>query len=204
MADSKDRKPVVSIVSLTYNHAPYIRECLDGFLMQKTDFPFEVIIHDDASTDGTSDIIREYAAKYPDIIKPIIQTENQYSKHRNFFKILTDVINHGQGEYVALCEGDDYWTDENKLQKQFDVLESNRNAGLCYTGVKCLKDGAFSDNKTYTKYFKTFNQLLFDGNCIPTLTTVFRKSLFQLLWVLYLTSRRYKAIKDNLPSRVMI
>lgn len=75
--------PLVSIVSLTFNHAPYIRECLDGFVMQKTDFPFEIIIHDDASTDDTADIIREYAEKYPHLFRPILQKENQYYRHRN-------------------------------------------------------------------------------------------------------------------------
>ena len=75
-----EKTPLVSVCSLAYNQAPYIRECLDGILMQKTNFAFELLIHDDASTDGTADIIREYEAKYPDIVKPIYQTENQYSK----------------------------------------------------------------------------------------------------------------------------
>ena len=75
-----ENRPLVSVLTLAYNHAPYIRECLDGILMQKTDFAFEILIHDDASTDGTADIIREYESKYPDIIKPIYQNENQYSK----------------------------------------------------------------------------------------------------------------------------
>jgi glycosyltransferase involved in cell wall biosynthesis len=73
-------KPIVSISCITYNHAPFIRECLEGFLMQKTNFSFEILIHDDASTDGTKDIIEEYAAKYPELIFPIYQSENQYSK----------------------------------------------------------------------------------------------------------------------------
>lgn len=121
--------PVVSICCATYNHVHFIRQCLDGFVMQKTDFPFEVLIHDDASTDGTQDIIREYEAKYPDIIKPIYQKENQYSKGVR----VSLVYNYSRvrGKYVALCEGDDYWTDPYKLQKQVDFLEAHPDYVMC-------------------------------------------------------------------------
>jgi len=102
--------PLVSICCLTYNHAPYIRDAIEGFLMQKTNFPVEILIHDDASTDGTADIIREYETRYPDIIKPIYQTENQYSKG---VKISWEYqFSRARGKYIALCEGDDYWTDK--------------------------------------------------------------------------------------------
>lgn len=113
-------KPVVSICCITYNHEPYIEDALEGFLIQETDFPFEILIHDDASTDRTADIIREYEAKYPKLIKPIYQVENQYSKGRRalgFFQGLSDA------PYLAICEGDDYWLDPEKLQKQVDYLE---------------------------------------------------------------------------------
>ena len=116
--------PLVSICSITYNHAPYIRQCLDGFLMQKTNFKYEIIIHDDASTDGTAEIIKEYAEKYPDLIIPILQTENQYSKGLRGFYVRF-VFPRAKGRYIALCEGDDYWTDPLKLQKQVDFLEAN-------------------------------------------------------------------------------
>ena len=103
-------EPLVSICCLTYNHAPYIRDAIEGFLMQKTNFPVEILIHDDASTDGTADIIREYETRYPDIIKPIYQTENQYSKG---VKISREYqFSRARGKYIALCEGDDYWTDK--------------------------------------------------------------------------------------------
>lgn len=119
----------VSVVCNVYNHAPYLRSALDGFVMQQTDFPFEVLIHDDASTDGSQDIIREYEEKYPDIIKPIYQTENQYSQ-----KIpinLTYQIPRIKGKYVAVCEGDDYWTDPLKLQKQHDFLATHPDYSMC-------------------------------------------------------------------------
>lgn len=118
-----NKTPLVSICCLTYNHAPYIRKCLDGFMMQKVDFPFEVLIHDDASTDGTQDIVREYEKKYPEIIKPIYQTENQYSKGVSIS--YSYQFSRAKGKYVALCEGDDYWIDSYKLQKQIKFLEEN-------------------------------------------------------------------------------
>jgi glycosyltransferase involved in cell wall biosynthesis len=99
----------VSVVCPTYNHELYIREALEGFLMQETNFPFEIIIHDDASTDSTATIIREYASKYPAIIRPIFQSENQYSK--GGFKPGEYAAGFAKGEYIALCKGDDYWVD---------------------------------------------------------------------------------------------
>lgn len=127
-------KPLVSICSITYNHAPYIRQCLDGFLMQKTNFPFEIIINDDCSTDGTTEIIKEYAAKYPDLIKPIFHDENQYQKGvRGIF--VKFVFPKAQGKYLALCEGDDYWTNPLKLQKQVDWLETHPDCNLVFSNA---------------------------------------------------------------------
>lgn len=126
--------PLVSIYCLTYNHEQYIRDCLDGFLMQKTDFSFEVIVHDDASTDNTQAIIREYAENYPKIIKPIYQTENQYQQHVSIIKQF--VLPKVRGKYVAICEGDDYWTDSNKLQSQVDLLENHPKCHFCVCGVQ--------------------------------------------------------------------
>lgn len=123
--------PLVSICTITYNHSQYIRECLDGFLMQKTNFAFEVLIHDDASTDGTEEIIREYEAKYPEIIKPIYEKENQWVKGRRGSNVFN--FPRARGKYIALCEGDDYWTDPLKLQKQVDFLEGNPEYGLVHT-----------------------------------------------------------------------
>ncbi|GHV23843.1 hypothetical protein AGMMS49959_18350 [Planctomycetales bacterium] len=131
--------PLVSIICPTYNHAKFIRQCLDGFVMQKTNFPVEVLIHDDASTDGTADIIREYEQKYPDLIKPIYQTENQWSKNRlNVSKICCEMYCNSQSKYIASCEGDDYWTDPSKLQKQIDFLENNDNYSICFCSARVL------------------------------------------------------------------
>ena len=120
---------LVSVCCTIYNHKPYVRQCLDGFIMQKTKFPIEILIHDDASTDGTQDVIREYEEKYPDIIKPIYQKENQYSKGVPIS--LTYNWSRAKGKYIATCEGDDYWTDPYKLQKQVDFLESHPDYVMC-------------------------------------------------------------------------
>lgn len=120
--------PLVSICCITYNHASFIRQCLDGFLMQQG-IDHEILIHDDCSTDGTTEIIREYAAKYPDIIKPLYETENQYSKG-----VWVDGFNYrrAKGKYIAYCEGDDYWTDPLKLQKQVDFMDSHPEYSVCF------------------------------------------------------------------------
>ena len=134
--------PLVSIRCLVYNHEPYLRRCLDGFVMQKTNFPFEAIVHDDASTDGSAAIIREYAEKYPSIIKPIYETENQYSKRDDSLVKSMDAAMHLDSKYVALCEGDDYWTDPDKLQKQVDALESHPECTIAFSRVHVIdKDG---------------------------------------------------------------
>lgn len=118
----------VSVFCLAYNHEKYIRETLEGFVSQKTNFNFEVLVHDDASTDETTNIIREYEKKYPHIIKPIYQKENQYSKGGNLsYRYLYP---RAKGKYVALCEGDDYWTHSLKLQMQYDFLENHPEVSL--------------------------------------------------------------------------
>lgn len=119
----------VSVVCNVYNHAQYLRDALEGFVMQKTTFPFEVLIHDDASTDESAEIIREYEEKYPELIFPIYQTENQYSQKVPIN--MTYQIPRIRGKYVAVCEGDDYWTDPEKLQKQVDFLDAHGDYTLC-------------------------------------------------------------------------
>lgn len=115
-------RPIVSVCCVTYNHEAFIEDALEGILMQETNFPFEILIHDDASTDKTVDVIREYEANYPKIIKATYQTENQFSIGRRWFHYL---IPEAKGKYIATCEGDDYWTDPKKLQIQVDFLEQN-------------------------------------------------------------------------------
>ena len=167
--------PLVSVRCITYNHEPYIAQALDGFLMQKTNFPFEVIVHDDASTDKTADVIREYEKKYPKIIKPIYQTENQYSKRDGSIGRILDVA--CKGKYIAFCDGDDYWIDENKLQMQVDFLENNPDYGMCYTKAIMYEQ----NNKKYQgiwgmKSSENINELIYVVG-IPTLTVVFSSKI---------------------------
>ena len=121
----------VSIICSVFNHGKYIRRCLEGFVSQKTNFNYEVLIHDDASTDNSAQVIREFEEKYPEIIKPIYQTENQFSK-----KIpinITYQFPRVKGKYIAICEGDDYWVDEYKLQKQVDYMDAHPDCTFCFT-----------------------------------------------------------------------
>lgn len=137
----------VSVLCLTYNHEKYIRQCLDGFIMQKTNFPFEVIVHDDASTDNTAAIVREYEEKYPDIIKPIYETENQYSKGVRITS--TIMFPKAKGKYLAFCEGDDFWVDPLKLQKQYDAMEANPDCHMCVCKVRCVDESGVNNIRHY-------------------------------------------------------
>ena len=120
---------MVSIICNTYNQEKYIADALESFIMQKTDFKYEVLVHDDASTDNTANIIREYEVKYPDIIKPIYQKENKYSQ--GVFIGEKYQYPRAKGKYMAFCEGDDFWTDPYKLQKQVEALESHPECDIC-------------------------------------------------------------------------
>lgn len=136
-------KPLLTIRCMAFNHAPFIRQCLEGFVMQKTNFPFEAVVHDDASTDGTADIIREYAERYPHIIKPIFEKENLWNKGDGSLQRVMDAAM--RGKYVAWCEGDDYWTDPHKLQSQVDFLESHPEFSMAFHTVRVVYE---DDDKT--------------------------------------------------------
>jgi glycosyltransferase involved in cell wall biosynthesis len=173
-----DRNPLVSIICTTYNHEKYIAQALEGFLMQKTNFSFEIIVHDDASTDNTANILREYEARFPELIFPIYQIENQYSKQD--INIWADItFPKARGEYIAICEGDDYWIDPLKLQKQLDFLEKNQEYGMCYTKCKnFFQESGEIQKKSWGGNGVSFNELM-NSNCIPTLTTVIRVKLLE-------------------------
>ncbi len=177
-------KPLVSICCLSYNHEKYIAQALESFLMQKTNFPFEILVHDDASPDKSQSIIKEYESKYPHIIKPIYQSENQKSRlkygmnpHFNFPR--------AKGKFIAMCEGDDYWIDPLKLQKQVDFLENNPNCNLCVTNGKIYHQDSNTysfftvpkkqinrDNKVSLKYIFSKRGVVF-----PTASYLFRKNI---------------------------
>lgn len=166
--------PLVSINCLVYNHEPYLRDCFEGFVIQKTDFPFEILVHDDASTDKSALIISEYTEKYPSLFLPIYQKENQYSKGVK----VSDTFQYprAKGKYIALCEGDDYWTDPMKLQKQVDFLEANPEYGLVYSKVKVYKECLNDISSELGSEVRSLNELIC-SNRIPTLSTCFKKDL---------------------------
>ncbi len=130
------KNPVVSVHMITYNHEPYIREAIEGVMMQKTDFEFELVIGEDCSQDKTREICFEYQKKYPDKIRVLWWHENVSVFGGNARRVTA----HCRGEFIAFCEGDDYWIDPLKLQKQVDVMRKCPNVGLCFTGAKIYKE----------------------------------------------------------------
>jgi glycosyltransferase involved in cell wall biosynthesis len=131
--------PLLSICCATYNHERYIRDAIESFLIQETDFPIEIIIHDDASTDDTAIIVRDYADKYPNLIIPIFQKENQYSQGKRIFGSF--LYPRVRGKYIAFCEGDDYWISPHKLQRQIDYMESHPECRITFHPVDVIFDG---------------------------------------------------------------
>ncbi len=167
---------LVSISCLTYNHEPYIRKCLDSFLMQKTDFKFEIVIHDDASTDGTAEIIKEYQSMYPTIFNPTYQNVNQYSQG---VKVMWEYnAPKWRGKYVAFCEGDDFWIDPLKLQKQVDFLEKNPDFSIVCHNAQVIYDDTKKRSRLLSRIKKnteiSMKEILNNWD-IATSSIVFRK-----------------------------
>lgn len=170
----------VSIICNSYNHGPYIKDALDSFVMQKTNFQYEVLIHDDASTDNTADVIYEYEKMYPELIKPIYQSENKYSKGINIMK--TYQLARMQGDYIALCEGDDYWTDTSKLQKQYDAMENHSELDICAHAATKIRA---SNGQKLDVIAPSSKQTIFDtgtviaggGGFVATNTLFYRRKL---------------------------
>lgn len=172
-------QPLVAIHCLVYNHEPYLRDCLEGFVMQQTNFPFVAIVHDDASTDNSAAIIREYEEKYPNIIKPIYETENQYSKQDGSLgRIMNAAIEATGAKYVAMCEGDDYWTDPLKLQKQVDFMEENPEYSICFHKVNTLIQATGELKEEFVVRDMPEKSTILDlaeGNYIHTPSVLYRK-----------------------------
>lgn len=171
---------MVSIVCNTFNQVNYIRSAMNGFLMQQTTFPIEILVHDDASTDGTAEIVNEYAKKYPDIVKPILQTENQYSKQVAISEKFQ--FCRAKGRYIAFCEGDDYWTDPLKLQKQVDAMERHPELDICShqmtTECEGRKTGVVPQ-ENQNKIFTVDKVIAGGGGFVSTASLMFRRRLFE-------------------------
>lgn len=172
-----EQKIMVSVTVLTYNHEKYIKQALDSILMQKTSFPYEILIGDDGSTDHTPEIIKEYANQYPHIIRPILREKN-IGASRNAY----DLMVKARGKYLATCEGDDYWTDENKLQIQVDCLENNQNLIGCVHRVTVVnEDGTISPNQSisWVHYKPIFTLNDYQGIYLPgQLSSFVRRNIF--------------------------
>ncbi len=188
--------PLVSVSLVAYNAEAYIRDAIEGCLMQQVQFPYEIIIHDDASQDSTPQIILEYANKYPDKIIPILQTENQFSK--GFEINATVVIPKAKGKYIAFLEADDYWIDPLKLQKQITFMESHPDVSMCFTATKEIESSG--SNKVNIKRYRNQdsvcspkNVILMGGRLVRMGSAVVRKSIYDDLPEWY----HYSQIWDN-------
>ncbi|QGY42740.1 glycosyltransferase [Maribellus comscasis] len=171
--------PLVSICCFTFNHSKFIHQAIDGFLLQQTNFHFEIIIHDDASTDGTTEILKSYQKKYPELIRLIIQNTNQWSNGERML-LATFVLPKVRGKYIAFCEGDDYWIDPEKLQKQVNFLEKKHEYSMCFHDALIFKKNDKNVNEPFGKITNreyTGKEILAKW-IIPTASIVFRRDLY--------------------------
>lgn len=173
----ENSKPLVSICCFTYNQEKYIQQTLESLLMQRTSFPIEIIVHDDASNDSTKKIIEEYAFNFTQIIKPIFQHENRYSLYgiNYIFKYVTS---NATGKYIAVCAGDDFWIDPLKIQKQVDFLESNPDYGLVHTRAAGFNEAKQAFNGSHGFKVLNIEEFLIE-NTIAAVTVCLRRSLLK-------------------------
>ncbi|MEF6532263.1 glycosyltransferase [Escherichia coli] len=180
-------KVYISCVCITYNQENYIKDAIDGMLAQITDYRFEIVIHDDKSTDSTRGILLGYKQKYPNLIKLVLQDENQYQKGK---KITPLAVAEAIGEYIALCEGDDYWIDNKKLQKQLSSLYDKTDVGICFTSGYSIYDRehTLQNQANYgniNKQFTLSEVLRGGGDFMPTPSIMVKRAIIQNLPNLY-------------------
>lgn len=175
----RDDIMMVSVVCQTYNHEKYIAECLESLVTQKVNFRYEILVHDDASTDKTADIIRDFEKEYPVLIKPIYQRVNQWSLGNKVFSGIQ--LPRCTGKYIAICEGDDYWTDPLKLQKQVDLLERHIEYSMCFHNViEHWDDGQKEDCCFSNIVDREYSGLeIYKNWIVPTASVVFRRSILE-------------------------
>ena len=198
----------VSICCITYNHVDFIRDAINSFINQKTTFNYEILIHDDCSTDGTTEILSEYEKKYPNLIRVIYESKNQFSLEEKKALIMDLTVPFAKGKYIAICEGDDFWCDENKLQKQYDILESHEeyscsfhDAKICDYNGHILSDSLLKSKKEYDKE----KSKAYDCNEIikmdfyPTASIFFRKECIEQTPSYFRTG-----VCEDLPIRISL
>ena len=187
----------VSVCCITYNQEKYIEQAINSFLSQKTNFDFEIIIHDDASTDGTINILKKYQKKYPDKIILMLEKENQYSKCAN--SVLVKVLDKAKGKYIALCDGDDFWCDDNKLQKQVDYMDLHKNISLCSHNTEIINENNEKIDliNSYLEGIVTIENFLSNNSSMHTSSMLFRKKD-----VLKLPNYYYEATVGDLPLKL--
>ena len=150
MKNRTENNVLVTVICMTYNHERYIRQCLESLVSQITDFSYEIIVHDDASTDNTANIVREFEKKYPHLIRPVYQTVNQFHRVQ---EVYADLLSMAKGKYIADCEGDDFWTSVYKLQKQADYMESNEKCSVCaHAAYYAAEDGTLQEGTYFRPY----------------------------------------------------
>lgn len=210
---SETTPPLVSFLCTTYNHESYIEDTVRGFLTQETDFPFEIIIHDDASTDKTQKILGKIQKQYPSIIKTILQEENQYSKGK---RILLPLMKHAQGKYIAICEGDDFWIDPQKISKQVSFLEENPDYVITYTDCQPFNECGNLEIDFGGARRDLSKTELQEATPIFTLTTCFRNTISDqpesglakygdlFMWSMLGMHGKGKYLPEILPSRYRV
>lgn len=188
--DSYEGLPQVSIACITYNQEIYIKDALNGFLQQKTKFPFEIIVHDDASTDSTVEILEAYRDKYPKVIKLILQAENQFSKSMYLpLKYCFDLVS-SSSKYIALCEGDDFWIAADKIQNQYEALEEKQDIDICFTDAyRLFNNSKVEQGRNYStepNIFTLSETVRGGGGFMPTASIFIRKRVVNKIpdWIL--------------------
>lgn len=191
----------MSVVAITYNHEAFIRDALDGFVAQQTDFSVEIIVADDASTDATPEIIQEYVSRYPHLFRPILRSEN-IGPNAN----ATDALSAARGEYLALCEGDDYWTDSMKLSKQVAFLDRHPETAVCFHPVRLIWIGGGAGNSTFAQliflkfakiFLRNFPPIYWGGDL--SIESLISRNFIQTNSVVY----RRLACYDDIPADVI-
>lgn len=188
---NQSEKYMVMIRCFTYNHEKYLKDALQGFVSQKTDFPFIAVVIDDFSSDSTAEILHEYEKKYPEIIKAIYLKENYYSQHKSKYPLYQEI--NEASKYVALCEGDDYWTDPFKLQKQVDFMETHIGCSMCFHNAKVLNEANvgtyFSEGSVEDRDYRSND--IFPQWIVPTASVLYRRDVVDKIkikhkdWLMY-------------------